>query len=293
MSKSSHEKLNLKSSEAVERKHKLARGGLALLLAGTVLTGAGCSGDKVSATTPEVNPSTTTESVVEKPTETIVEPTEQYADAMEVYGEMSVSEFEALPREERLKYAQFLIDKTNSGRDYEIFYSEGSPGEPYKLDLVEFEDDMNNQEILNSLGRRAQLAFLQSEFSDDIKIPIDKLDARKLLSGVFYGVGVGNMNTISYNNFIEDINSSSYIHAINPNLASVSQDVGIGNEGVNKLDGSLVEYKDIEGQLDGKSIYYRVVLCNFINYDGQDKSVWLLDAMAGDQQSLSLYSDIE
>lgn len=288
MSKSSQEKLSLRSDSAVEKKHKLARGGLALLLAGTVLTGAGCSGDKVGSQAPEVKPSTTTESVAE-PTETV----EDYVDSMEVYGEMSVSEFEALPREERLKYAQFLIDKTNSGRDYEIFYSEGSPGEPYKLDLVEFEDDMNNQEILNSLGRRAQLAFLQSEFSDDIKIPIDKLDARKLLSGVFYGVGVGNMNTISYNNFIEDINSSSYIHAINPNLASVSQDVGIGNEGVNKLDGSLVEYKDIEGQLDGKSIYYRVVLCNFINYDGQDKSVWLLDAMAGDQQSLSLYSDIE
>lgn len=280
---SSHETVDSK------KEHKLLRKGLAVALAGAVALGAaGCSGDKVGSQAPEVKPSTTTESVAE-PTETV----EDYVDSMEVYGEMSVSEFEALPREERLKYAQFLIDKTNSGRDYEIFYSEGSPGEPYKLDLVEFEDDMNNQEILNSLGRRAQLAFLQSEFSDDIKIPIDKLDARKLLSGVFYGVGVGNMNTISYNNFIEDINSSSYIHAINPNLASVSQDVGIGNEGVNKLDGSLVEYKDIEGQLDGKSIYYRVVLCNFINYDGQDKSVWLLDAMAGDQQSLSLYSDIE
>lgn len=49
-----------------KKEHKLLRKGLAVALAGAVTLGAaGCSGDKVGATAPEVNPSTTTESVAE------------------------------------------------------------------------------------------------------------------------------------------------------------------------------------------------------------------------------------
>lgn len=49
-----------------KNEHKLLRKGLAVALAGAVTLGAaGCSGDKVGAQAPEVNPSTTTESVAE------------------------------------------------------------------------------------------------------------------------------------------------------------------------------------------------------------------------------------
>lgn len=91
MSKSSQEKLSLRSDSAVEKKHKLARGGLALLLAGTVLTGAGCSGDRVGAQAPEVKPSTTTESVaepVEAPEESklfMVDFGDRYEDPISTY----------------------------------------------------------------------------------------------------------------------------------------------------------------------------------------------------------------
>jgi len=48
------------------KEHKLLRKGLAVALAGAVALGAaGCSGDKVGAKAPEINPSTTSEAVVE------------------------------------------------------------------------------------------------------------------------------------------------------------------------------------------------------------------------------------
>lgn len=65
MSHSSQEKMGNYNADG-KKEHKLMRKGLAVALAGAVALGAaGCSGDKVGAKTPEINPSTTNEAVVE------------------------------------------------------------------------------------------------------------------------------------------------------------------------------------------------------------------------------------
>ena len=296
MSHSSQEKMGNYNADG-KKEHKLMRKGLAVALAGAVALGAaGCSGDKVGAQAPEVHPSTTTEAPVapEKEVETTEKQTntEKYAQDMEVYRQMSVEQFEQLTLDERLVYAQFLIDKTNEGRDYEIFYADDTPGESYRIDLIEETRDNTDQEIINIYSRKNQLTILQPDPPEGSKIPLNKSEAKKLLSGVFYNVGDNHIVSYSYLNMKKTIDNTSYIFSGRPESPLASEDITEMMDGVNRENNSPVEYRDIPTSLDGEEVYYRFVFYTFINYDGNDRSIWLLDIIAN-SEDMPRYSGVK
>lgn len=277
-----------------KKEHKLLRKGLAVALAGAVTLGAaGCSGDKVGATAPEVNPSTTTESVAEQ-TETTADPTEQYIDDMEVYKDMSVEEFESLLIDDRLKYAHFLQDITEYRGMYELIYGNGGPGEDYRIDYQEASLNDTNETILDGYLYKLQISFLQPGGMENDKMLLNQNNAQKILSYAFYHVGDG-LVTSKYKSLKEQIVSTeNIIYITNEFTSTVESETkqGILTDRING-DSYTVAYRDIETNIEGQNTYMRFVFEEFSDYKDQNNGTWLLESGGSDLDNLNSNSSIK
>jgi len=294
MSKSSHEKLSHESVDG-KKEHKLMRKGLAVALAGAVALGAaGCSGDKVGAQAPEVKPSTTTEAPA-TPTEVEAPEnyTDQFIDDMEVYKDMSVEEFETLPREDRLKYAQFLIDQTVERGNYEKNYGINTRGENYSVDVMDLGLESSGQDILNNNIFCLQVAYLQFIEADYENKSFDSSDAQKLLSSIYYNVGSGIQIPEEYFLAKDSMAAIDKPSIVAKEVEIVSETTEL-KDGID-INGSRIQYKDVvyDSLEDEEPRILRFVYTEFKDYSGKNRGTWLLETKVSSQDDLSRFTNIK
>jgi len=277
MSHSSQEKMGDYNAND-KKEYRLMRKGLAVALAGAVALGAaGCSGDKVGAKAPEVKPSTATESVAEPTeTETPEDYTDQFIDDMESYKNMSVKEFETLPVEERLKYAQFLTDQIIERGIYDEFYQ----SKDTYIGSIDVNKDNTGNDIFNYFNKSLQITYLQYVEGNNPK-PLDIEDGQKLLSAHFFDV-TGETRTSGYTLNMYQQNKSFIASLVKPtaieNTVSFEREISDLSVGVYK--DREFYYKDIlTKDIDsGDDLYQRYVYCEFDSYDGSKRGAWLLES---------------
>lgn len=207
--------------------------------------------------------------------------TDEYEAAMERYRDMSVDEFEALPRDERLLYSQFLIDQTVERGNYESTYGKGHTGEKYGVTPAVISRDNSGQEVFGSNLYALQISYLQFVESEDK--PYDLSDGQKVLSAVYYDVGNANV-------------TNSYTNAVNTEQ-TLDTPVGIDLTGTvintsdllegNSMNGDKVEYR-ILTYYDNKSKtrYAKYIYHEFTSYDGARKAVWMIDQIEDSLDSI-------
>lgn len=197
---------------------------------------------------------------------------EKYADVMEKYVEMDVDTFEALPRDERLLYAEYAMDKSIANGDYEHSYGAGDAKE-FQKQPVAVDIDNNGQEIMDGHIYKRQLSLLQ--FVEGETKPYDLKDGEKVLSAVYYEVGKRPIVTQEYVGHKKTGEGlSTAVTTISEATATNTSEIQDGID----LEGDKVKYKIVTYYNENaKTIYAKYVYHEFTNYDGTRKSVWLLD----------------
>jgi hypothetical protein len=204
---------------------------------------------------------------------------EKYAGAMEKYKEMSVDEFEALPRDKRLQYGQYIIDDTVvNGGLFELYYSVDN-----KKEYTPVSVNNTGQQIEENSEYMYQIACSQSISSGDLgKMPkLDTANAIKCLSNNFYDVGENKPVTdyyLTFKKFFEERSEPNVFSRTN--IATNTSDP---MDGVDSS-GNKIRYKDVTLLDDNGTTYYvRFNHVKFPDYDGMPRETWLIDA-----QSLTL-----
>ena len=218
------------------------------------------------------------EEVVANPQEIEYQRIESYSKAMDKYEEMDVATFENLPREERVMYSQFLIDKNESKGNYDLLYAkiEGqkSVASEYALPVVEVSENNTGQEIENSIIRNKQNASMLSEDDDMFKKPFLPDESQKGLSSVYYYTQRDTMVSGAYlaeKKMTEESTSVSYV-AQKLTVTNTSElQSGVDREGNDIL------YKDIVfvTSKTKETVHDRAILLEFPNYDGSTDKIWL------------------
>jgi|GEM_PF-1552873 len=197
---------------------------------------------------------------------------EKYANVMEKYVDMDVDTFEALPRDERLLYAEYAMDKSIANGDYESAYGSGDAKE-FQKQPVAVNIDNNGQEIMDDHIYKYQLSGLQ--FVEGEVKPFDIKDGAKVLSAAYYEVGKSSVVSSEYLGTKKNGESLPTVAITKEEATAINtseiQD-GIDLEG-NKVKYKVVTYYDE----NAKTLYAKYVYHEFTNYDGSRKSVWLMD----------------
>lgn len=288
------------SSPAVQQRSLSRRGRTALAIAAVALASVlmaasvGCGTKAPTAVDTQLaSPSATAsaEASPSAPAKPEVAPTptknpREYSASMENYTNMSVEEFEALPRNERLAYSQFVNETLVFATDYEAHYDQYSRYPQYGLTNYVTSPDNTGQEIVDNNMYQLQLAYLQftqpngilggSETGDTTNT-YNLSDGRKALSSVYYNVGEfssENMTTKVYGETVaqqETLTGATVLSGIN--TVKNTSDLMTGT-----IQGESVEYKDIQFEYEKGVMHYdRYVLTNYTDYDGSIKSIWLLE----------------
>jgi hypothetical protein len=116
---------------------------------------------------------TTAAAAINKPSETTSLPTteenalrikvENYADDMEKYKEMPPNKFEALARDERLKYGQYIIDDTVANEGvFKIYYREGAKLHNFEKEYTPVSVSNDGQAIEENSEYLFQIACAQT-----------------------------------------------------------------------------------------------------------------------------------
>lgn len=202
--------------------------------------------------------------------------TDKYGQQMEKYYEMSIDEFESLPRDERLAYATYLIDQTVTRGNYDRMYGPNTARANYAIEYTTPSLKNTAQNILDNSNFVRQIAAMQfiegGASADHTAQPFDKGDGQKLLSAVYYRVGDGNTSN-AYKEFkatLEGLEKPSGIKIISSALDGDKLLTG------HDRDGDKVKYKNLT--IEGEDTYYaRYIYCEFVSYDNKKQSIWLLD----------------
>lgn len=250
-----------------------------------------------SSATPETTPSAT--ATPEKaPTQQEVD---AYASWAEKYAEMGVDEFEALPRDERLAYAQYLMDYTVSRNVYNATYnSKYSNNGDYKITPTVASPEDTGEKIFLNLEYHKQLSILQLEEKANSPT-LDKVKAQDALSAVYYDVG----NKIVSNAYKDDVkwidNPSQIRPAVqNPHTNDILHTSKLltghdsqGNEAQYKIVTVRYNSDDPNDPSAGKKQYAEVVYDTFPDYNGSQRSTWLLVMYEGSMDKLKANSTIK
>src|SRR5680860_36215 len=146
----------------------------------------------------QLSQTTTTESITTTTENALAQKVESYSEAMEKYRGMSVKEFEALPRDERLLYSQYIIDRTISHDNYDEAYGEGEIGQDFAIEYTPVSTNNNGQEIMDNILYANQISFLQFRVTEESKKIYNLSDGIKCLSSVYSEVGDEKIVTNDY-----------------------------------------------------------------------------------------------
>ncbi len=199
---------------------------------------------------------------------------EAYAPAIEQYATMDVATFEELPLDERLPYAQYILDSMVIFEGYEAQYGEGSKFHDYMLEPVIVSSDNTGQEILDSHLYAIQRSYMLCGAGDDDWTGTD--EGNKALSSAYSSVGKNKLVTNAYLDAKElQRERDESIGLYNKYIALDASEL---LKGENK-DGEEVLYKVLKVKnQDGRTYHDLFVYHEFTNYDGAKKAVWLLDS---------------
>lgn len=239
-----------------------------------------CKAPAATATTAAAattNPSETTVAETTTAAENALkQKVEKYADTMEKYKEMSVEEFEALPRDERLQYGQYIIDNTVvDGGLFELYYSVDN-----KKEYTPVSVNNTGQQIEENSEYMFQIACSQSIKSGDFgTMPkLDTANAIKCLSSNFYDVGKNKPVAdyyLSFKKFFEERSE--------PNVYNRTYTVKNTSDLMDGVDGNgnKIRYKDVTLlQENGMTGYVRFNHVTFPDYDGMTRETWLIDTQS-------------
>jgi hypothetical protein len=219
-------------------------------------------------------------------------PTQQEVDAYaswaEKYTGMDVDTFEALPRDERLAYAQYLMDYTVAHNVYNAMYNdEYSSNGDYKITPLVVSPEDTGQDILLNYGYHQQLAFLQ--LAEGVSTPtLDKTKAQEALSAVLYDAGMtlDIQDSSGQSISIENQNRPTAITFDWTALHTSELQNGHDGRG-NKVQYKIVAFHDRPSDPDGgRTKYAEFVYGTFTSYDGSQQSIWLLDTIGKSMNNL-------
>jgi len=227
------------------------------------------------ATTETATTAEATGGTAETAENALTQKVEKYEEAMEKYREMSVEEFEALPRDERLLYSQYIIDRTVSMGNYDNGYGEGMIGQNFRVEYTPTSVNNNGQQIIDNNLYAHQISYLQFEVvNDGMKKQYDVADGQKCLSSVFYSVNEHENISPGY----------TYDKAFKETLTdtAVMPDKQIATNTSKLLDGidnsgDKTQYKIVTYYSESVTLYSRFIFHEFTNYDGTRQSIWLFD----------------
>lgn len=287
------EKNNLTEKQKEKRKKVIAILAGVALVATLVISGLKYSeyvkaSPAVTTATAEItqpSQTATTESITTTTENALAQKVESYAEAMKKYKEMSVDEFEALPRDERLLYSQFLIDRTVSAGNYDNGYGEGRIGQDFRVDYTPVSIDNNGQEIINNWLYTDQISYLQFKVTDKLDKLYDASDGIKCLSSAFYEVGNSTNVSSSYlRDKADEKTLTKSVCLINKYIATNTSDLldGVDSNG-DKTQHKIVTYYD----QDSKTRHARFIYHEFTDYDGARQSIWLFDTQKDTLEGLS------
>jgi hypothetical protein len=206
-------------------------------------------------------------------------------ETMEKYDSMSVDEFEALPRDERMLYSQFIIDRTVSHGNYNNGYGKGMIGQDFAVEYTPVSIDNNGQEIVDNRLFGDQISYLQFRVTEELDKLYDASDGIKCLSSVYYEVG--NDKNVSHPYLNSKTDKETLDKAIclsNKYTATNTSDLldGVDGNG-DKIQYKIVTYYD----QDSKTRYARFIYHEFTNYDGTRQAIWLFDTQKDTLEELA------
>lgn len=207
---------------------------------------------------------------------------DKYSESLLKYKNMSVTEFEKLPDNERLAYGDFLADINNA---YDGRYKEGSTAYEYRVSPKKLSLESSGQEMLDNYLYRIQLTRLQTDIdksqpAEDMFF-FNKDNSVKLLNSTYV------MNVLTIDDKPATVtNSNSYKSQKNSlekrEESTWMNDKYIEQESFKTIDVNrntasrqqkLVGYKDENGE----NLYAVFEYTNYKSYDSSERSTWLLN----------------
>lgn len=201
---------------------------------------------------------------------------ESYAPAMEKYKNMDISTFEALPRSERLLYAQYLMDNSVAREEYSSRYGKYAVKNQQELAITPVPVSLENtgQEIVDGWLLRLQISYVQNNGSSSI---FDVTPGREALSAAYYNVGESGV-------------ADEYNAAINMQ-ATLDKPTPIGNKNTVTDTSELLSGKNSQSETvkykivtfltqDNQPLYATFVFDKFKRYDGPEETIWLKEAQS-------------
>lgn len=211
---------------------------------------------------------------------------EALTPSMASYEAMSITAFDSLPRQERVAYAQYLIDKTRASGEYEQIYF----GEYEKLKKEYIEPSINNsgQEILDSWVLDLQYAAGQHI---DKQAKNDILDAEKLLSIPYLYVGEEGTFSKDFNKtetFLESLNTWN---PYSKNLTEIetSDTVAYNYDSNTAMSAKIIKFSDNND--NNKIEYAEFVLTKIPEKNNAVKYAWSLISLAPTMEELQASVD--
>ena len=201
---------------------------------------------------------------------------ESYSATMEKYKGYDISTFESLPRDERLLYSQYLLDKVVVDGSYKDLYKESGRHHDNMITPVAVSSDNNGQEILDNGLYNYQLAYIQTGDNPEDDL-FDISDGQKALSSYYYEVGDSMHISGGYQPTVETMQSLTYTVATEGKWTATNTSDLL--TGVDINNGEQVNYKIVTyvDSATSKTVYTRFVFHEFTNYDGKRKAIWLTD----------------
>jgi hypothetical protein len=226
---------------------KVAIGTILVLAIGGAYVIFGKSGNKNQIPADVVTTTPTEQVVNTNKTESTLSPAEiakkekraevdQYEEQMKKYKDMTVNEFEVLPINERLMYADYLVQQTVARGTIDTLYSGQSDAVKHYTDVS---TSNSGQEILDNQLFIQQVAYAQ--FNEGENQTYDPIDAQKVLSAAYgeVGNGVVSRQYLSARSMAREINKPSREH---------SNDTAVETSGLKLFtkNGEKIQYKIIK-----------------------------------------------
>jgi hypothetical protein len=225
---------------------------------------------------------------------------DQYASWAEKYSGMGVDEFDALPRAERLAYAQYLMDYTVAHNVYNAMYNdEYSNNGNYKITPTLASPSDTGEQIINNNMYHDQLSHLQLQEPADTPT-LNKEKAEEAMSAVYYDVGKNKVVSNAYSDSVDKLGTK--LDVIIPTLTALhTSELLNGHDS----EGNKVQYKIIKihdnynpnampaDPYAGKTMFAEFGYVTFKSYDGSEKSIWLLDMVSTSMDGLKATATIK
>ena len=203
---------------------------------------------------------------------------------IEKYADMDYAEYIELPVDERLPYAQYLINESLTNGEYEFCYG-WSDYEKYRLEFTEVSKENSGQEIMDNFMFTLQMSMAQS-----IGNKIDIEQGEKILSSTFYITSKDSPSRVSniYATCRDDIlDMEGPTVLLEKNIVTKTSELLSGYDKANNpIEYKLVEFyeENLQETRYARFIYYKS------SNNGTEFDAWLLDVTAN---SLSDMGEIE